>query len=194
MASLAISKTACRCRKLCHLMRPGHIRGSGRRAVPPHNPDTCACCGRILAFSGRVLVQLSTEAESRPPSALGHCAFGSGAILLGVGLNTWAGWWWADPADGLIIAALAVKEGSKPGNMRSAADGPPQPGNRLRCRARRPDAGPRAGSSRPARRRSCHDASPRPDRVTRSAEDSAHRQACPGQGAAARLGANRSMR
>ncbi len=28
----------CGCRKLCHLMRPGHIRGSGRRADPAEGP------------------------------------------------------------------------------------------------------------------------------------------------------------
>lgn len=39
------------------------------------------------------------------------CAFTSAATLLGVGLNTWLGWWWADPAAALVIAALAVKEG-----------------------------------------------------------------------------------
>jgi divalent metal cation (Fe/Co/Zn/Cd) transporter len=39
------------------------------------------------------------------------CAYTSAAALLGVGLNTWLGWWWADPAAALIIAALAVKEG-----------------------------------------------------------------------------------
>jgi divalent metal cation (Fe/Co/Zn/Cd) transporter len=39
------------------------------------------------------------------------CAFTSVAALLGVGLNAWLGWWWADPAAALIIAALAVKEG-----------------------------------------------------------------------------------
>jgi divalent metal cation (Fe/Co/Zn/Cd) transporter len=28
-----------------------------------------------------------------------------------VGLNAWAGWWWADPAAALVIAAFAVREG-----------------------------------------------------------------------------------
>jgi divalent metal cation (Fe/Co/Zn/Cd) transporter len=41
------------------------------------------------------------------PSAPSHW----GAALLGVGLNAWLGWWWADPAAALIIAGLAVKEG-----------------------------------------------------------------------------------
>jgi divalent metal cation (Fe/Co/Zn/Cd) transporter len=39
------------------------------------------------------------------------CAFTSGAALLGLILNTTLGWWWTDPAAGLVIAALAIKEG-----------------------------------------------------------------------------------
>jgi divalent metal cation (Fe/Co/Zn/Cd) transporter len=39
------------------------------------------------------------------------CAATSAAALLGVGLNAWAGWWQADPIAGLVIAALAVREG-----------------------------------------------------------------------------------
>lgn len=39
------------------------------------------------------------------------CAFTSAAALLGLGLHAWLGWWWADPAAALIIAALAVREG-----------------------------------------------------------------------------------
>ena len=39
------------------------------------------------------------------------CAFTSAAALLGVGLSSAFGWWWADPAAALVIAALAVKEG-----------------------------------------------------------------------------------
>ncbi|MGH3194686.1 MAG: hypothetical protein ACRDNT_01885 [Streptosporangiaceae bacterium] len=32
------------------------------------------------------------------------------AVRLGVGLNAWFGWWWADPAAGLVIAALKPEE------------------------------------------------------------------------------------
>ena len=39
------------------------------------------------------------------------CAVTCGAALLGVGLNAWLGWRWADPAAALAIAALAVREG-----------------------------------------------------------------------------------
>jgi divalent metal cation (Fe/Co/Zn/Cd) transporter len=39
------------------------------------------------------------------------CAFTSGATLMGLALNSWLGWWWADPAAAFVIAALAVREG-----------------------------------------------------------------------------------
>ena len=31
--------------------------------------------------------------------------------LMGIGLNAWLGWWWADPAAALVIGGLAVREG-----------------------------------------------------------------------------------
>ena len=55
------------------------------------------------ALGNRTLVADSAETA--------FCAFTAAAALLGVGLNAWLGWWWADPAAALIIAALAVKEG-----------------------------------------------------------------------------------
>lgn len=57
------------------------------------------------ALGNRTLVADSAETA--------FCAFTSAAALLGVGLNAWLGWWWADPAAALIIAALAVREGTE---------------------------------------------------------------------------------
>jgi divalent metal cation (Fe/Co/Zn/Cd) transporter len=39
------------------------------------------------------------------------CAYLSVALLVGLLANALAGWWWADPAAALVIAAVAVKEG-----------------------------------------------------------------------------------
>jgi divalent metal cation (Fe/Co/Zn/Cd) transporter len=39
------------------------------------------------------------------------CAYLAGAVLIGLALNTWAGWWWADPLIALAVAGVAVKEG-----------------------------------------------------------------------------------
>lgn len=39
------------------------------------------------------------------------CSYISAFLLVGLGANAAFGWWWADPAAALVIAALAVKEG-----------------------------------------------------------------------------------
>jgi divalent metal cation (Fe/Co/Zn/Cd) transporter len=41
------------------------------------------------------------------------CAYLSLALLAGLLLNSLAGWWWADPAAALVIAAIAAGEGRK---------------------------------------------------------------------------------
>jgi divalent metal cation (Fe/Co/Zn/Cd) transporter len=50
----------------------------------------------------------ATKSESRQTML---CAYLSAGLLLGLGLNALAGWWWADPLTALAIAAVAVKEG-----------------------------------------------------------------------------------
>lgn len=45
----------------------------------------------------------------------------AGAVLVGVGLNTAFGWWWADPLAGLVIVYYGVKEGREA--WRHAASG-----------------------------------------------------------------------
>ena len=39
------------------------------------------------------------------------CAYLSLALLAGLGANALLGWWWADPAAALVIAAVALVEG-----------------------------------------------------------------------------------
>jgi divalent metal cation (Fe/Co/Zn/Cd) transporter len=57
------------------------------------------------ALGNRTLIADSAETA--------FCAFTSAAALLGLVLNAWLGWWWADPAAALIIAVLAVREGAE---------------------------------------------------------------------------------
>ncbi len=79
--------------------------------------------GLAVTAAALVVMPLLALAKHRAGRALGNrtlmadaaesafCAFTSGAALVGVGLNAGLGWWWADPAAGLVIAVLAVKEG-----------------------------------------------------------------------------------
>jgi divalent metal cation (Fe/Co/Zn/Cd) transporter len=79
--------------------------------------------GLTVTAAALIVMPALAVAKRRTGKALGNrtliadsaetafCAYTSAAALLGVGLNTWLGWWWADPAAALIIAALAVREG-----------------------------------------------------------------------------------
>ena len=63
----------------------------------------CAIFVNGQALGSHTLVADSAETA--------FCAYTSAAALLGVALNAGLGWWQADPIAGLVIAALAVKEG-----------------------------------------------------------------------------------
>lgn len=62
----------------------------------------------LKARTGRELGSRSLVADSRQTLA---CAFLSAALLLGLGTNYLFGFWQADPAIGLVIGAVLVKEG-----------------------------------------------------------------------------------
>jgi divalent metal cation (Fe/Co/Zn/Cd) transporter len=57
---------------------------------------------------GRQLGSRATESEGQQNMI---CAYLSVALLIGLGANALFGWWWADPIAGLVIAAVAVREG-----------------------------------------------------------------------------------
>ena len=58
--------------------------------------------------AGRELGSASAVADSKQTLL---CTYLSVAVLVGLVLNSALGWWWADPAAGLVLAALAVREG-----------------------------------------------------------------------------------
>lgn len=94
------------------------IRDLVTQARPGHSIP-----GLAVTAAALVVMPVLAVAKRRTGQALGNrtlvadsaetafCAFTSAAALLGIGLNAWLGWWWADPAAALIIAALAVREG-----------------------------------------------------------------------------------
>jgi divalent metal cation (Fe/Co/Zn/Cd) transporter len=76
-----------------------------------------------LAVASLVVMPLLSFAQRRTGRALGSnavvadgtqtllCTYLSAVLLLGLVLNATVGWSWADPVAGLVIAAVAVREG-----------------------------------------------------------------------------------
>ena len=68
----------------------------------------------LLAYTKRRLAtQLHSAAAVKEASQTQLCAYLSVALLVGLGANALAGWWWADPAAALVVAGFAGWEGSQ---------------------------------------------------------------------------------
>ncbi len=85
-------------------------------------PDS-SVVGIVLAALSLVVMPLLATAKRRTSQRLGSvtvaadsqqtwlCTYLSAVLLVGLVLNAAFGWWWADPVAGLVIAALALREG-----------------------------------------------------------------------------------
>lgn len=93
-----------------------------RTVLGGHHPDTSWVGIALAAFAASTMPLLALAKrrvgrELRSPAALSEaaqnqiCAYLSLALLVGLSANALAGWWWADPAAALVIAAVAAKEG-----------------------------------------------------------------------------------
>ena len=92
-------------------------------ALISHAKPEQSVLGLAVTAAALLVMPSLAWAKQRTGQALGNrtliadaaesafCAFTSGAALIGFGLSAWLGWWWADPAAALVIAALAVREG-----------------------------------------------------------------------------------
>jgi divalent metal cation (Fe/Co/Zn/Cd) transporter len=76
-----------------------------------------------LARAKRALAPaLGSQAVSADAQQTSLCALLSGVLIVGVGLNTVFGWWWADPVAALLIGALALEAGRRTWRAESLAD------------------------------------------------------------------------
>lgn len=95
---------------------------SVRGLVNGHDPDTSPV-GIALAAASLVVMPFLSWAQWRTGKALGSnavvadstqtllCTYLSAVLLVGLVLNATLGWSWADPLAGLVLAAVALKEG-----------------------------------------------------------------------------------
>lgn len=95
---------------------------SVRALVTGYDPDSSPV-GIGLAAASLAIMPFLSWAQRRTGKALGSnavvadstqtllCTYLSAVLLVGLVLNAMLGWSWADPIAGLVIAAVAVKEG-----------------------------------------------------------------------------------
>jgi len=69
----------------------------------------------LMPFLGlrkrRVALKLGSRALEADAMETLICAYLSVTLLLGLGLNAWLGWWWADPVAALLMLPVILKEG-----------------------------------------------------------------------------------
>jgi len=59
----------------------------------------------------RIARRLGSRALAADAKETAICSYLSLTLLLGLGLNAWLGWWWADPVAALAMLPLIVHEG-----------------------------------------------------------------------------------
>jgi divalent metal cation (Fe/Co/Zn/Cd) transporter len=101
----------------------GYVSVESVRALAAgHDPDS-STVGILLASASLVVMPFLSWAQRRTGRELGSgavvadstqtllCTYLSAVLLAGLVLNATLGWSWADPLAGLVIAAVAVREG-----------------------------------------------------------------------------------
>ena len=69
----------------------------------------------VMPVLGKAKHRLGTRLGSAATAAEGTqnllCAYLAAAVLAGLAANSLLGWWWLDPVVGLVVAAVAIREG-----------------------------------------------------------------------------------
>lgn len=107
--------------------------GSARSLIEQRPPEASPVGIAVAALSlvvmpllarakRRVAVGLSSAALEADSRQTDLCAVLSAILLLGLGLNAWLGWWWADPVAGLLMVPVIAAEGRRAWRGETCAD------------------------------------------------------------------------
>ena len=116
-------RTALRLMALSFFALAAYVTVESVRALATTAEPEASRVGIILACASLVIMPFLSWAQRRTGRALGSnavvadstqtllCTYMSAVLLAGLVLNAVLGWYWADPIAGLVIAAVAIKEG-----------------------------------------------------------------------------------
>ncbi|MEO7943506.1 MAG: cation transporter [Marmoricola sp.] len=116
-------KQALRLMALSFFALAAHVSAESAGALLGDSEPAPSPVGIVLAVASLVIMPLLSWAQRRTGRALGSnavvadstqtllCTYLSAVLLVGLVVNASLGWSWADPIAGLVIAAVAVREG-----------------------------------------------------------------------------------
>jgi divalent metal cation (Fe/Co/Zn/Cd) transporter len=111
-----------------------YVAGDSMVSLVRHEAPERSLVGIALAIASLITMPLLARGKRKVALALGSpalqadsrqtdiCAYLSAFLLLGLLLNAVFGWWWADPAAGLIMVPLIVYEGIQALRGRTCCD------------------------------------------------------------------------
>ena len=122
-ARLRTERLALRAIGVCFLLLVGYVLLDAVRILAVREPPEESPLGIGVALASLVAMPLLARAKRRVAAQLASaaltaearqtqiCMYLSGILLVGLGLNAWLGWWWADPVAALIMVPLIAFEG-----------------------------------------------------------------------------------
>jgi divalent metal cation (Fe/Co/Zn/Cd) transporter len=129
-------RTALRLMALSFFALAAYVTFESVRALTGGHDPAVSGVGIGLAMASLLIMPFLSWAQRRTGQALGSnavvadstqtllCTYLSAVLLVGLLLNATLGWSWADPVSGLVIAAVAVKEGWEAWNGDACSCGP----------------------------------------------------------------------
>jgi len=111
-----------------------YVGAGSIRDLIGHRAPEASLVGIVLAAVSLIVMPLLARAKGRLAPVLGSraavseanqtslCALLSAVLLVGLTLNAFLGWWWADPAAGFLIATLAAIEAVRTWRADALAD------------------------------------------------------------------------
>src|SRR4051812_22834746 len=135
-------RTALRLMALSFFGLAAYVSFESVRALATGDEPDASTVGIVLACASLVVMPFLSWAQRRAGRALGSnavvadstqtllCTYMSAVLLAGLVLNATLGWYWADPIAGLVIAAVAVREGRQAWRGEGCC-APARPGTRV---------------------------------------------------------------
>ena len=118
-----IERTTLRMVGACFVALALYILYESSSMLIRHVPPERSIAGIVIAAISVIVMPLLARAKRRVARQIGSeamradsrqadfCTYLSAILLGGLLLNALFGWWWMDPIAGLVVAALAVREG-----------------------------------------------------------------------------------